>query len=107
MVEFVADRWRSGPVHRASGFRQRLSGIIRVAPGVGVLLRTRSVHTMGLRRPLLIVGLDEALRVVRTAVVPPRRLVWWPGARYYLELAASCRPPPDGAVLHQAPIVAP
>ena len=56
--------WRAGPVARVSGVRRRWRGIHGVPPGWGVLLRSRSIHTFGMRAPLGVVTLDERLEKI-------------------------------------------
>ncbi|HSJ51669.1 MAG TPA: DUF192 domain-containing protein [Actinomycetota bacterium] len=50
--------------------------------------RASSVHTFGMRFPILVARLDEALRVKDARVVPPRRLVL-PSRRAWLVLEAG------------------
>jgi hypothetical protein len=70
--------------------RQRLRGVIgrgRLGPDEALLLPgATSVHTFGLRHPLLVARLDAGLRVVDVRTVRPRRLLaprW--RARHVLE----------------------
>lgn len=52
--------------------------------------RCRSVHTIGMRVPITVAGLDREWRVRRVAVVRPRRLVLpRVGVRHILELDAD------------------
>jgi uncharacterized protein len=57
--------------------------------------RCRSVHTFGMRRPITVALLDADMRVVRTIVLKPRRvLLPRPGVRHTLECGvdADVRP---------------
>jgi hypothetical protein len=92
-----------GPVAVLSGARRRWRGIRGVPPGWGVLLRTRSVHTFGLRAPLGVVSLDDGLVVRRSAIVGPRRVVIDPGATWILELPVTRPLPGVGASLRILP----
>lgn len=50
----------------------------------------RSVHTFGMREPITVAALDRQLRVVRTLVLRPRRLLLpRPGVRHMLECRAD------------------
>jgi uncharacterized membrane protein (UPF0127 family) len=59
--------------------RDRARGLLgrsAIGPGEALLIpRTRSVHTFGMRFPILVARLDETLRVVDVRVLPPGRLV--------------------------------
>ena len=74
----------------AATVRARLMGLagLRAPPPCGLLLlRTRSVHTFGMRFALDLVWLDARGRVVRVdAAVPPRRLRSCRAARAVIEL---------------------
>jgi uncharacterized membrane protein (UPF0127 family) len=48
--------------------------------------RARSVHTFGMREPIVVAFLDRDHRVMRVATVPPGRIVWALRARHVLEL---------------------
>ncbi|HEU5252635.1 MAG TPA: DUF192 domain-containing protein [Solirubrobacterales bacterium] len=83
---------RSVPV--AKDFRTRLRGLSRRnrdAAGPGLLIpRCSSVHTFGMRFDLDLFFLDRGGRVIGVRRrVPPRRLIWWPGAAAVLELPAA------------------
>jgi uncharacterized membrane protein (UPF0127 family) len=74
--------------------RERVRGLrdrTWLAPDHGMLFeRCRSVHTFGMRVPILVASLDRHQRVVRTRVMPPRRLMMpRPGVRSVLECAAD------------------
>ena len=77
-------------VRIATTVRSRLLGLawLRARPPCGLLLlRTRSVHTFGMRFALDLVWLDARGRVVRIDVdVPPRRLRTCRSARAVIEL---------------------
>jgi hypothetical protein len=59
--------------------------------GRGLLIpRCSSVHTFGMRFELDLFFLDRKGRVIGVRRrVPPRRLVWWPGADAVLEIPTS------------------
>lgn len=73
----------------ARGFLDRLFGTFRAPPGTPVLLQTRSVHTIGQRGPLTVVGIDATMTVVDVRSVAPNRVVVMPGARMILEVPAG------------------
>lgn len=90
--------WSSGPVARARTFHERLLGLKR--PDVGaVLIRTRSVHAIGLASAFLAVGLSDELRVVAVQTVNPGKVAHFPGCRYVLELPVDAPPPSFGCKL--------
>ena len=67
--------------------------------GRAILLRTRSVHTFGMRERLRVVTLDRNGVVLSNRVVGPRRLVWEPTASWILELDADDPGPDVGSAL--------
>ena len=74
-------------------------------PGWGVLLQTRSVHTLGMRRPITIVGIDRAGTVqwVRTAL--PGRVVTDRVVAWIAEMPGVVEGPVTGHVLRVVPIL--
>lgn len=54
--------------------------------------RCRSVHTFGMREPIIVAALDARMQVVHVRIVPPRRL-WLArrGVRHVLEARADAR----------------
>jgi hypothetical protein len=76
----------------ADGRRARLLGLARLdrgQAGAGLLIpRCASVHTFGMRFPLLLVFLDRGGRPLAWRRVPPRRLAAHRGAAAVLELPA-------------------
>ena len=91
--------WQSGPVLIATSFRQRWKGLKPRANGNGMLIPGRSVHSWGMKDPLLIIGLDAQRCVVGFRALLPRRFACMPGASHILELPAEHMPPPHGSVL--------
>jgi hypothetical protein len=74
-----------------------------VPEGWGALLRTRSVHTFGMRDPLGIVCMGGDFVVRRSIVVRPRRVVVDLGATWILELPGGHPLPADGSSLRILP----
>jgi uncharacterized protein len=74
--------------------RDRMRGLIGRAPlqpgQAMLLLRTRSIHTFGMRSSLTVAFLDERFRIIAVEPVRPRRLVF-PArrARHVLEAGAD------------------
>jgi hypothetical protein len=64
-----------------------------------MLIAGRSVHSLGMKEPLVVVGLDTQRGVVGIRNLPPGRITWFQGAVQILELPGGQEPPPQGAVL--------
>jgi len=84
-------RWR---VQVPTNRRERIRGLIGrdgLEPHQALLLlRTRSVHTVGMRCAVLAVLLDEGLRVVGVRLLRPGRLLFpRAGVRHVLECAGD------------------
>lgn len=96
MFQLRSQEWSSGPVVEAATFWRRLTGLRPVATNA-LLLRARSVHTVGMRHALGVVGLDEGFVVVGARTVQPLRVVLMGSARWILELPPD-RPLPEVGV---------
>ena len=96
---FATPDWSSPPVLIARTFRERRKGLTRAPAGQGMLIAGRSVHGLGMKEPLLTIGLDRERRVVGVRILRPRHLVFVRGARHMLELPIGTVPPPEGVVL--------
>lgn len=94
----TCDNW-SRRVHVASGFRQRLTGLVGSDEDQAMLIPTRSVHGFGMRRSLVVVGIDRHHRVLGSRVLRPNRIVTFLTARYVLEMPPGCPVPPTGTKL--------
>lgn len=74
----------------AKGFAGRSVGLLGttgLSPGRGLLIRTRQVHTMGMRFAIDVVYLTRRGRVLRVRTLKPGRLgPLVPSARWVLEL---------------------
>jgi hypothetical protein len=97
--EFASTGWSSGPVAVAVGFRDRWRGLRPSPAGFGLLLKTRSVHSLGMKTDLLVVGIDARGTVIDTRTLKPGRFVMLPAVRFILELEGHRSPPMPGAVL--------
>lgn len=97
-VRISSDGW-STDASRAETFVERLAGLS--GPGVGdrLLIPARSVHTIGMRQGIEVVMIDEALRVIRSQPLAPRRIAFERSARYVLELPAGAVVPADHSQL--------
>jgi uncharacterized membrane protein (UPF0127 family) len=80
----------------ARTFLDRLLGIRRTPAGSALLIRARSVHSFGLRRPLEVVALDAEMRVVSTDTLRPNRMLVIPSARLIVELPSGHPVPAKG-----------
>ena len=96
-VHLFTDTWFLRNVAVAGSFRQRLCGI-HAAPG-GVLIPTSSIHTMGLRTPIVATFIDGSGRVLGSQVVPKRSIVTDRRAQWILEHQLDHEPLRPDAVL--------
>jgi hypothetical protein len=91
-VRLESAHWSSGPTVVLTTRDDRRIGL-RPLPGpFWVLLRTRSIHTFGMRIPIGVVALTSDWMVIRAAAVPPRRLFIARTARWILEVAPTPLP---------------
>ncbi len=88
--------WTSPPLLVATSRRQRKRGLSPIAHGRGCLIRTHSVHTIGMREWLWLVPLHSSGRVLGRELVGPWRLFIYPEASWIMELPAETSPPPVG-----------
>ena len=92
VVSFVGSGWVSGPVVVADSFWKRFKGLIG-RPDHGLLLRGCSVHGLGMRHALEVVGLTDALEVIGVRHLKPMRVVTIRGATWLLELPSGTHTP--------------
>lgn len=91
-VRLESADWSPGPIVLLTTRKDRRVGL-RPLPGpFGVLLRTRSIHTLGMQTPIGVVVLSSEGIVIRAAVVPPHRVIVAMRARWMLEVAPSPLP---------------
>ena len=83
-------------VHVVTSLTGRWRGLRPTGSVHGLILRTSSVHTFGMRDGLTAVALDKAGEVMRTARLRPQRVFTVPGARWIIELPAATAKPPVG-----------
>ena len=88
--------WSSGPVTVARTFWQRLRGLKSFD---AVLIKTRSVHGIGMSSPFRAVGLDGQFEVRTVRVVEPGEVALFPNCRHVLELPMTAEPPAPGSKL--------
>jgi len=82
-------------VREAAGFLDRWRGLRPSPKDWGLLLKSSSVHSFGMRCDLWVCGL-QGMRVVEVRRLRPRRIVWLRGADAILELPIDVEPPPVG-----------
>lgn len=99
VIHFRAEGWQSGPVIAATSFLERWRGLRGAVPEAAMLLRTRSVHGLGMNRPFRAVGLAEDYQVLKTRLVPPSRFARFPRCKWVLELPESASSPKLGQTL--------
>ena len=99
VIHFRADEWRSGPVLAADNFLERWRGLRGAGPDAALLLRTSSVHGMGMDRPFQAIGLSADYRVLETRQVEPGRFARFRGCKWILEIPAELAPPAMGQTL--------
>lgn len=97
-ISLVADGWAARGIRRARSFRERWRGI-KPMPGSGLLLETRSVHGFGLTAPVRAVAITPGMRVLAVRWLLPGRILFFPTARFVLELPAWQSPPIVGSTL--------
>lgn len=97
-ISLVTDGWAARGICHARSFRERWRGIEQV-PGSGLLLETRSVHGFGMRAPVRAVAITPGMRVSAVRWLLPWRILFFPTARFILELPAWQSPPPIGSTL--------
>ncbi|MEZ0235672.1 MAG: DUF192 domain-containing protein [Actinomycetota bacterium] len=90
-VELFGPRGLRVTAHVPSSRRDRVRGLRGHHAAEAMLFEhCRSVHTIGMRVPITVAGLDREWRVRRVTVVRPRRLVLpRVGVRHILELDAD------------------
>ncbi|MDP9342240.1 MAG: DUF192 domain-containing protein [Actinomycetota bacterium] len=94
MLDTRGRRWE---VEVPQTARERIRGLLgRDSPPPGhamLFVRTRSVHTVGMRFAIDVAFLDASLRVIAVRTMRPGRLSLWPrGTRHVLECAAGAGP---------------
>ncbi|HJR92002.1 MAG TPA: hypothetical protein VJ938_06150 [Acidimicrobiia bacterium] len=90
-------------VQVASGWRSRLAGLMGRTPRP-LLIATSRVHSFWMRRPIRLVGVDQAGEVVEVRILARRRLARVNGARWILELPLEEPFPQPGDRLTPLPI---
>lgn len=65
---------------------ERMRGLRRRRPTPMLFEGARSVHTFGMREPIVVAFLDRHHQVIRVVTVCPRRIVWCLRARHILEM---------------------
>ena len=94
----TAGEW-SSEADRATTFIERFRGVRGGPAGASFLLETRSVHTIGLGRPIGVVVIDRGFRVIEAKTLARNRILYRLTARFMLELPAGTDPPPLHATL--------
>ena len=87
----------------AETFWERLRGVIGRSHTTALLLPTRSIHSIGVRRTLTVVALDAEFRVLAARRLKPGSVYAVAGARWMLELPGTLEPPPMGTTLRFIP----
>jgi hypothetical protein len=97
--------WVSGPLAVARSRSQRFRGLRPRAYGMGLVLKARSVHGLGMQEALGVVSLSASGTVRRRRVLLPGRVFWDPGGVWMLEVPSERGLPPPGATLVPVPIL--
>lgn len=95
----VVSGWASPPVVRAETANDRLVGLRNADGAITVVMRARSVHGIGLRTSLGVVGIGPQGRVRRRRHLKPRGVLWFADCRWIIELPAGYPLPPLDARL--------
>ena len=90
-------------VEVASDWRSRLAGLMGRTPRP-LLIATSRVHSFWMRRPIRLVGVDQAGEVVEVRILARRRLARVAGARWIMELPLEEPFPQPGDRLTPLPI---
>lgn len=102
-VHFRAPGFHGFEAGLAEGFLERLVGLHRT--GIDALaLRTASIQTFGLRRPVQLVACDGEMTVLSVRVLPPNRIAWVKGARLIIELPIGIAMPAEGTTLEMSDV---
>lgn len=101
-LDLSAGSWSAPAVPLAIGFGRRWRGLRAATGGNALLLRGRSVHTVGMKEALWLVGVTGAGRVIQVRYVVPGRAVILAGADFVLELPPTRPPPPLGSTITAA-----
>ena len=104
---FLGPRGSDWTIEEPVTRRERMRGARDVrwlTPAHGMLFeRCRSVHTFGMRKPITVASLDASMRVVRTLILRPRRvLLPRPGVRHTLECRADADVRPGDRFVRKA-----
>ena len=99
VLSFETRDWQSGPVFSASTFLERWRGLKRLDRDASLIMRTSSVHGIGIVRPFRAVGLTKDFKVIGSQVVRPGRVVRFAECEWILELPEETTPPQPGSVL--------
>ncbi len=95
-MRIVSDLWPGSPVKIANSFLDNLRGINGVPDGTGLLLRKRSVHTIGLNTTMWGVGVDSSGTVLAVKKMRPNRFFHYSACAYVVELPREIDPPAPG-----------
>ena len=83
----------------ATTFFERWRGLRGAEPNMSLLLKTNSVHGVGMDRPFRAIGLTEEYRVVTSRVVAPGRFVRFSACTWVLETPLDVDLPQIGVAL--------
>jgi hypothetical protein len=97
IVRIATPTWPGATAVSAEGFWDRFWGVNRVEQGMGVLLRTRAIQTIGLTSDLEIIALDSYGIVNAIKTVSPNRFAYFGGAEFVVELPGGTAVPPVGS----------
>jgi hypothetical protein len=103
LYRIEASGWRAAA--RLAGPLQRTSGVRPTVAPIGLMLRVRSVHTVGMAGPLLVVSISRDGVVRRTARLAPNRVFLDVGAAWVLECGPVDGGPAPGERLTLRPIL--
>lgn len=98
-VSLAADGWTADCVLRARTFRERWRGVKSIPEDAVLLMKTRSVHGIGLRASLRVVAVSSGMQVYAVRWLHPGRVLFFPKARFILELPPEADTPPIGSRL--------
>jgi hypothetical protein len=94
VVAVGAAKWSARSVVYSTSPFHRWRGLRSARVETSLLMKTRSVHGIGMPSAFVAVALDREMKVIGSRVVEPGTVAWFRRARFILELPPDMEPPP-------------